>query len=182
MMVAAMEEHGADSFVGRLTSTIQGATDTTFYIIAVYFGAVGITKTRYAIKAGLLADLGGIIAAIVVSYMFFPTQQSTSKMTSLECTTQFVQSVRQNESSAATTYLNDQFVLYDMAYDTICFDNNKVDFVKMNLQPSNEILDVKIKQVADTCLVKIKKANGSYAYEYVMEKNKIKHVKYIGVF
>jgi spore maturation protein SpmA len=182
MMVAAMEEHGADSFIGRLTSTIQGATDTTFYIIAVYFGAVGITKTRYAIKAGLLADLGGIIAAIVVSYMFFPTQQSSNKITSLECTTQFVQSVRQNESSAATTYLNDQFVLYDLAYDTICFDNNKVDFVKMNLQPSNEIIDVKIQQMADTCLVKIKKADGSYAYEYVMEKDKIKHVKYIGIF
>ena len=62
---------GVDSFAGKLSSVMQGATDTTFYIIAVYFGSVGIKKTRYAIKAGLFADLIGIIAAIIVSYSFF---------------------------------------------------------------------------------------------------------------
>ncbi len=71
MMVDAMKVHGADSFVGRLVSTLQGATDTTFYIIAVYFGAVGIKNTRYAVTCGLLADAAGIIAAIVIAYLFF---------------------------------------------------------------------------------------------------------------
>jgi Uncharacterized membrane protein, required for spore maturation in B.subtilis. len=71
MMVDAMTTHGADSFVGRLASTLQGATDTTFYIIAVYFGAVGIKNTRYAVTCGLIADLAGIIAAILIAYLFF---------------------------------------------------------------------------------------------------------------
>lgn len=71
MMVEAMKTYGADSFVGRLSCMFQGAADTTFYIIALYFGSVGIKKTRYAVTAGLIADLGGIIAAILVAYLFF---------------------------------------------------------------------------------------------------------------
>ncbi len=71
MMVETMTNYGADSFIGRLSCVFQGATDTTFYIIAVYFGSVGIKKTRYAISAGLIADLAGIIAAILISYIFF---------------------------------------------------------------------------------------------------------------
>ena len=71
MMVDAMSTYGADSFIGRVASTIQGSTDTTFYILAVYFGSVGIRNTRYAAGYGLLADLAGIIAAIAVSYVFF---------------------------------------------------------------------------------------------------------------
>jgi spore maturation protein SpmB len=71
MMVDTMKQYGADSFAGRLSCIFQGAADTTFYIIAVYFGSVGIKKTRYAITAGLLADLAGVIAAIFVAYLFF---------------------------------------------------------------------------------------------------------------
>lgn len=71
MMVEAMKTYGPDSFVGRLTCMFQGAADTTFYIIALYFGSVGIKKTRYAVTAGLVADLGGVIAAILVAYLFF---------------------------------------------------------------------------------------------------------------
>jgi len=71
MMVDAMDTYGADSFVGRVASTVQGATDTTFYIIAVYFGSVGIKKTRYAVTCGLIADFVGIIAAILMAYLFF---------------------------------------------------------------------------------------------------------------
>lgn len=71
MMVDAMSTYGADSFVGRLSCIMQGATDTTFYIIALYFGNVGIKDTRYAVLCGLLADLAGIIAAIFIGYMFF---------------------------------------------------------------------------------------------------------------
>ncbi|MDX9880420.1 MAG: nucleoside recognition domain-containing protein [Prolixibacteraceae bacterium] len=71
MMVDAMTTHGADSFAGRVACTVQGATDTTFYILAVYFGAVGIKKTRYAVTCGLIADFAGIIAAILMAYLFF---------------------------------------------------------------------------------------------------------------
>ena len=71
MMVDAMTTYGADSFVGRLSCVFQGSTDTTFYILAVYFGSVGIKNTRHAVSCGLLADLAGIIAAIAICYMFF---------------------------------------------------------------------------------------------------------------
>lgn len=71
MMVDTMKTFGADSFVGRLSSVFQGSTDTTFYIIAVYFGSVGIRQTRHAVPFGLLADGAGIIAAIFISYLFF---------------------------------------------------------------------------------------------------------------
>lgn len=71
LMVDAMTTYGADSFVGRLACTMQGTTDTTFYIIAVYFGSVGIKNTRYAIGCGLLADLVGFTAAILIAYLFF---------------------------------------------------------------------------------------------------------------
>lgn len=71
MMVDAMTTYGADSFVGRVASTVQGATDTTFYILAVYFGAVGIKNTRYAVVCGLIADFVGIIASILLAYLFF---------------------------------------------------------------------------------------------------------------
>ncbi len=71
LMVDVMNQYGADSFVGRLSCVFQGATDTTFYIIAVYFGSVSIRKTRHALSCGLIADLAGIIAAIIVAYLFF---------------------------------------------------------------------------------------------------------------
>ena len=71
MMVDAMTTYGADSFIGRLSCIFQGSTDTTFYILAVYFGSVGIRKTRHAVACGLLADFAGIIAAIAIAYLFF---------------------------------------------------------------------------------------------------------------
>ena len=71
LMVDAMTTYGADSFVGRLACLFQGATDTTFYILAVYFGSVGIRKTRHAVTCGLLADLAGILSAIFICYLFF---------------------------------------------------------------------------------------------------------------
>lgn len=71
MMVDAMSTYGADSFVGRLSCIFQGSTDTTFYILAVYFGSVGVRNTRHAVVCGLLADVAGILAAIGVTYLFF---------------------------------------------------------------------------------------------------------------
>ena len=71
MMLEAMQNYGPDSFVGRLSCIFQGSTDTTFYILAVYFGSIGIRHTRNAVVCGLLADLAGVIAAIAVAYIFF---------------------------------------------------------------------------------------------------------------
>ncbi|WP_297251028.1 spore maturation protein [uncultured Prevotella sp.] len=71
MMVDAMTTYGTDSFVGRLSCIFQGSTDTTFYILAVYFGSVGVRYTRHAVACGLLADLAGVIAAIAICYLFF---------------------------------------------------------------------------------------------------------------
>ena len=71
MMIDTMQSHGADSFAGRLASVVQGSTETTFYVLAVYFGAVGISNIRHAASCGIIADLGGIGAAIFVTYWFF---------------------------------------------------------------------------------------------------------------
>ncbi|MEM7586645.1 MAG: nucleoside recognition domain-containing protein [Acidobacteriota bacterium] len=71
MMLETMEAHGADSFAGRLVSVIQGSTETTFYVLAVYFGSVGIRKTRHAVTCGLAADATSAVAAIFVCYLFF---------------------------------------------------------------------------------------------------------------
>jgi spore maturation protein SpmA len=71
MMIDTMQTHGADSFAGRLASIVQGSTETTFYVLAVYFGAVGIKRVRHAVAAGLIADVAGILAAIGMAYLFF---------------------------------------------------------------------------------------------------------------
>lgn len=71
LMIDAMNQYGADSFVGRMSCVVRGASDTTFYILAVYFGSVGVTRTRNAVTCGLLADLSGIVTGIIISYWFF---------------------------------------------------------------------------------------------------------------
>ena len=71
MMIDAMNTYGADAFVSRVSACVQGSTDTTFYILAVYFGSVGIKKTRYAVPYALLADIVGSIAGVVAAYIFF---------------------------------------------------------------------------------------------------------------
>jgi spore maturation protein SpmB len=71
MMIEAMQAHGADSFAGRLACIVQGSTETTFYVLAVYFGAVGVKRVRYAVAGGLISDLAGFVAAVLVAYLFF---------------------------------------------------------------------------------------------------------------
>jgi len=71
LVIETMKTLGADSFGGRLACVIQGSTETTFYVLAVYFGSVGITKTRYAIPFGLVADFAGVVAAILIAYAMF---------------------------------------------------------------------------------------------------------------
>ena len=71
MMLDTMKTYGADAFVSKVSCIVQGSTDTTFYILALYFGSVGITKTRNALTCGLIADFAGISAAILIGYLFF---------------------------------------------------------------------------------------------------------------
>jgi spore maturation protein SpmB len=71
MMIETMQTHGADSFAGRLASIVQGSTETTFYVLAVYFGAVGIKRVRHAVAGGLVADAAGFAAAVGAAYLFF---------------------------------------------------------------------------------------------------------------
>jgi spore maturation protein SpmB len=71
MMIDTMKVYGPDSFVGKLACTFQGSVDTTFYIVALYFGSVGIKKVRYAVWVGIMADLIGVVAAICIGYLFF---------------------------------------------------------------------------------------------------------------
>ena len=71
LMLEAMDNYGADSFIGRLCCIFQGSTDTTFYVLAVYFGSISVKNTRHAVSCGLLADLAGVIAAIAIAYVFF---------------------------------------------------------------------------------------------------------------
>jgi spore maturation protein SpmB len=71
LMVDTMQHYGADSFAGRLACIMQGSTETTFYILAVYFGSVNIKNTRYALTCGLIADFVGVVAAIILGYLFF---------------------------------------------------------------------------------------------------------------
>lgn len=73
MMIETMQMHGADSFAGRLASVVQGSTETTFYVLAVYFGAVGVKRVRHAVAGGLVADLAGFAAAVAAAYLFFAT-------------------------------------------------------------------------------------------------------------
>lgn len=71
MMLDAMNTYGADSFVGRLASIVQGSSDTTFYVVALYYGSVGIRNSRYTVSCSLLADLAGALASIGLAYLFF---------------------------------------------------------------------------------------------------------------
>ena len=73
MMIDTMTRYGADSFAGRLSAVFQGSSDTTFYVVAVYFGSVSVKNTRYSIPSMLLADLAGVITAIAIAYLFFGT-------------------------------------------------------------------------------------------------------------
>ncbi len=122
LMLESFSHHGVDSFVGKLTSTLQGATDTTFYIIAVYFGSVGIRNTRYAVKAGLLADFAGIVAGIIVAYMFFGG--AITGLTNKQTVEQFTSYMSAGDVKHAKEYLDDNIVICNNSFDTVCVDKN----------------------------------------------------------
>lgn len=122
MMVESWGDGAAqvDSFTGKLTSVLQGSTETTFYVLAVYFGSVGIKKTRYAVKAGLLADLAGIIAAICIGYMFFGN--SVEQKSGDQIITEFVDQINTGQSPGVSVNIED---ITSQTYDPVEYFGTK---------------------------------------------------------
>lgn len=176
MMLSSWSEFGVDSFVARLTATMQGATDTTFYIVAVYFGAVAIKKTRYAIKVGLLADLAGVVTAIIVCSIFFKTDGL--KVTQIEKGEALAKVWCMQESNFEDKYLEENVVLLDQSLDTISSGIEEVKNFSFdeNLQLGHII--------EDDNKVFFKLINGTKKYSFVVEFNnaKISRVIYNGDF
>lgn len=191
MMLDAFNEHGVDSFVGKLTATLQGATDTTFYIIAVYFGSVGIRKTRYAIKAGLLADLGGVIAGIVIATMWFGGDKS-APIDPVNLTAEFTDDWAYGRTDDLTNALTENCVLYDQSYDTLYKSNDKIvtNFLMPDYKNKEIIITESIKFVEhdDKELIYLKISNNTdssivkRSFELEFDQDKIDKIKYLGDF
>lgn len=173
MMLDAFDTYGVDSFIGRLTATLQGATDTTFYIIAVYFGAVGIKKTRYAVKAGLLADLAGIITAIIVAYMFFGGNSINTNYSDKDILNQFTQEWNKTLQSE---FLTENTKFYDQTYD-----EKPVEALKNNIPQFNIIHQHWLKDTHQV-LIKNKVNRQVKAYKITIDKQKIQSIQYLGNF
>ena len=193
MMIESFNTFGVDSFAARLSATLQGATDTTFYIIAVYFGSVSIRKTRYAIKAGLLADLGGIIAGVIIATLFFGGEDKVV-IQPQEMVISFTDNWQNNHPSKNTDFMAENCAFYDQAYDTIAHSNTAVIDVLLAPDSLNqtdiEVMSIKKMGEApnETVYAKLKrKINGensfttvSYAFQF--DVGKIKAIQYLGNF
>ncbi len=191
MMLDAFNTHGVDSFIGKLTATLQGATDTTFYIIAVYFGSVGIRKTRYAIKAGLLADLGGIIAGIIIATMWFGGDKSEIA-DPVSLTNEFANNWSEGNEEEMIAALSDDCVLYDQTYDTLYHNNNDIvtNYLLKNYNNTSKLQtqSVNLVEKEDQKLVYLKIYNTidssivKRSFELEFDKFKIERIKYLGDF
>ena len=169
MMLESFQAHGVDHLIGRMTSTLQGATDTTFYIIAVYFGSVGIRKTKYAIKAGLMADLAGVVAGIVMAYMFFG---NGSALTPQEIVNSFGQNL--NNPHVAAEFVSDDFYETNLAQDTL--SSSKNEFITNYQQDSTTTIEFEFlfaKKVEDKYLVKTIRDNQKVNYWITLYKGKV---------
>ena len=178
LMLESFQHYGVDSFIGKLTSTLQGATDTTFYIIAVYFGAVSIRKTRYAITAGLIADLAGIIAAIFIAYLFFGSGANT--VTNEKVIQQFTQSINDNNIQKIDPYLEENVIYFDQEKDTIA--QNKAEYINAihslegyKAEWSNELNK-------EETMVRFKKGDQIRTYKLKLKNGKIIQIEYLGFF
>lgn len=193
MMLDAFETHGVDSFIGKLTATLQGATDTTFYIIAVYFGSVGIRKTRYAVKAGLLADLGGIVAGILVATVFFGGQVQ-EQLGPKALSEKFVDGWQSNNSEMLFETLDTEAILIDQAYDTLATNQTQIidgyllkDFDQIEVQSIHIVDELKQSDdLNDYVVLKINSHSDSstlkYSYELAIKNDRINRIKYYGNF
>ena len=137
MMIDAFNTHGVDSFIGKLTATLQGATDTTFYIIAVYFGSVGIRKTRYAVKAGLLADLGGIIAAIIIATFWFGGDVEVEIPSDSDLAVTFVDEWNSNDNSR----IHADCTFEDVSKQRYSFNEVNMKFTQLSIVNMNKAED-----------------------------------------
>ncbi|HIA35644.1 MAG TPA: hypothetical protein EYM84_06155 [Flavobacteriales bacterium] len=185
MMLESFHHYGVDSFVGRLTSTLQGATDTTFYILAVYFGSVSIRKTRYAIKAGLLADLAGIIAGIVFAYLFFGS--AVNSLSDKEVVNHFAAAWETQAPDMAYTLLDDDVFVYDQSFDTLCTDNKGlVELLKTDLLENGAIQQSWAREMKETkekyILLKMERKNKGRSYRFRVKNGKIRSVECLTTF
>ena len=178
LMLESFQHYGVDSFIGKLTSTLQGATDTTFYIIAVYFGAISIRKTRYAITAGLIADLAGIIAAIFIAYLFFGASANT--LTNEKVVQQFTQSIDNNNIQGINPHLEDNIIYFDQEKDTIA--HNKDEYINTihslegyKAEWTNELNN-------EETMVRFKKDDQIRTYKLKLKNGKIIQIEYLGFF
>ena len=173
MMLDAFATHGVDSFVGKLTATLQGATDTTFYIIAVYFGSVGIRKTRYAIKAGLLADLAGVIAGIVVATIWFGGAVQPDKMSPKETVVTFSENW---SSTIETDLINPNCILSDQTSDKIEYQTAVEKYSMLKIK------SVKHNKNDKAVYVKLQTESGVNSFKLVVEREKIQSIQLMGNF
>lgn len=185
MMIESFQTHGVDSFIGKLTSTLQGATDTTFYIIAVYFGAVGIKKTRYAVKAGLLADLGGIVAGIVIASMWFGSDAQV--VLGPEKTVENFSAALQDKNEADMQfYLKEDCVLMDWSYDTLYKNSEDVvtKFFVPNYAEDGSLIIEQVNEVGEVVYLKIANRMDSTivknTFEFKISNDRITSIKYMG--
>ena len=170
MMLESFNHSGVDSFIGKLTSTLQGATDTTFYIIAVYFGSVGIRKTRYAVKAGLLADFAGIVAGILIAYLFFGTDQQPNRLSATEISEQFV--AEWNMEDYDRLHPNCSFT--DASGQQYPFDRVKEHYQAIEV--------IHIYQQADRVLVKAKNGEKHLLFRFQVAKDLIYSIELDNLF
>ena len=178
LMLESFQHFGVDSFVGKLTSTLQGATDTTFYIIAVYFGAVSIRKTRYAITAGLIADFAGILAAIFIAYLFFGN--TANKISNEQLMDSFSTAVTTQNCSSLTPYLETEICLFDMELDTVA--KTPTEFIQFFDQTKDYQLMLCKQLSSDQYLVKFDNSSNHRSYKLNLENGKIRKVEYLGFF
>lgn len=193
MMIESFEHFGVDSFVGKLNATLQGATDTTFYIIAVYFGSVGVRKTRYAVQAGLLADLGGIIAAIIIAIMFFGNDIGFKPLSTNEVKSQFIQGIENKDGNKILPLVSGDCMFIDRSEEQIKVSyadldknfesilpskNHNLTISSANINDENKLIYLKFKMNSDSLENEI--------FPYILSTNpntgKIIQVKYDNFF
>ncbi|MCH2233854.1 MAG: spore maturation protein [Crocinitomicaceae bacterium] len=198
MMLESFQNFGVDSFEGKLNATLQGATDTTFYIIAVYFGAVGIRKTRYAIQAGLLADLGGIVAGILVAIMFFGGETSTKPLSAEEIGNQLVLGISNQDKELIEPLLYDDCKLYDQTQDVKASNKKEVsgfftdgnEWINPSFKLTSQNLDSELpmqsKESGDFDVIYLKYTSTEHEaksnFILYTKNSKIKYIQYLDSF
>ncbi len=195
MMLESFSTHGVDSFVGKLTSTIQGSTDTTFYILAVYFGSVGIRKTRYALSAGLMADFAGITTAIIVASIWFGGGEKG--LTPLETVNGFTTAWSKNEPTEANLFLSEECYIIDETMDTLAKDREEIQLMTENdsiagyrlelisVTESNEEVEMQDQTKGKLVYFKMRRTLSDlwsdYGYECTVCNGKIVRIRNLGI-